>query len=220
MLSSGLPISRYVNVAVSLTTPGIIAPAINSLMIIGSSDVIDAGERARNYANISEVASDFGTDTEEFKSAEMWFSQNPRPDNVFIGRWIQSPTSGGLVCGILNAEEQSLAVWTAITDGSFKVSIDGAAATDVSGLDFSNETNLNGVASKINAALTGADVVWNGDNFAFKTTSTGTTASMSFLQPGTAGTDISTMMRGTAATGARGVPGAVAETAVSALATI
>src|SRR5215203_332652 len=227
MLSSGLPISRYVNVSVSMTTPGVIGPAINTLMVMGSSDVIDAGERARLYANISELARDFQEDSEEFLSAEAWFSQNPRPSNVMIGRWVQTATAGGLVCGILTIEEEAILKWITVDDGSFKVAVDGDPAVDITGLDFSSETNLNGVATVINEGMAAApgggvdaEVVWNGAEFVFKTASTGVTASMSFLSAAGSGTDISTMMRGTALTGARGVPGSAPESAVSGLAQV
>lgn len=225
MLSSGLPISRYVNVQVSLTTPGIVSPAINSLMIIGSSDIIPPGERARQYANISEVGAEFADDTPEFLAAEIYFSQNPRPDNVFIGRWVKTPTSAYLTGGILNASEQSMAAWQAITDGGFSITV-GSPGTPkaVTGLDFSAESNLNGVASAINTAMTtatvAASVVWDGEKFVFKTTATGATAQISFLAPPGSGTDISALLKGTQATGARTSPGFVPETPVSALVAI
>jgi len=193
-------------------------------MIISTSDVIDAGERARRYANISEVARDFDTDSEEFLAAEVWFSQNPRPDNVMIGRWIQTAAEAELIGGILTPQEQAIAEWTAITDGGFSITVDGGAAKEVTGLTFAGDTNLNGVASKINTAMTtatvGASVAWNGDQFVFKTTTTGAAASISFLGAPAAGTDISEMLRGTGSTGARAVPGVTTETAVSALAAI
>lgn len=221
MLSSGLPVSRYINVGVSLTTPGVTGPAINSLLIVGTSNVVDAGERARRYANISEVAHDFGTTSEEYLAADAWFSQAPRPDNVFVGRWFLTAAAAGLSCGALTAAEQAMAEWTAITDGAFGITLDGAATpTAVSGLDFSGATNLNGVASIIDTALTGGTVVWNGREFVITSGTTGVSSAASYLSAPTTGTDLSTMLRGTAATGARIIPGMAPETALAALADI
>jgi hypothetical protein len=224
MLSSGLPTSRYVNVAVSMTQPGIVSPAINSLLIIGSSAVIDAGERARRYANISEVAHDFGTAADEYHAADTWFSQNPRPDNVYIGRWIKTASAGRLIGGTLTPTEQTLATWTAITTGSFKITVGAGPAKDISALSFAAAPNLNAVASAINTALTtataGVTCAWDGQRFSFTATATGAVSTVSYLSPTGTGVDISGMLKGTAATGARSVPGAAPETAVSALATI
>ena len=41
----------------------------------------------RQYANLNEVAVDFGIYAEEYTAADSRFSQNPRPDNLLIGRW-------------------------------------------------------------------------------------------------------------------------------------
>ena len=118
MLSTGLPVSRYVSVEVSLTTPGVVLSAIHTALIIGSSNVIDTAERARSYGSISDVGKDFASTTPEFLSAELWFSQNPRPDNVMIGRWAKTPTSAVLVGGVLSPLQQAISVWQTITTGS------------------------------------------------------------------------------------------------------
>ena len=43
--------------------------------------------------------------------------------------------------------------WRGVTDGSFRISVDGGGPYDISGLDFSDCTNLNGVASIIDPAM-------------------------------------------------------------------
>ena len=225
MLTTGLPISRYVSVQVSLTTPGITADAINTLLLIGSSDVIDAGERMRQYADISEVTRDFLTTSPEFLGAQSYFAQNPRPRRLMIGRWIAQQTAAHLLCAVLPPIEQSIMRWRDVTDGSFIINVDGNPV-DITGLDFSMQTNLNGVAQVIQDALDGnganASVVWTGwtgQQFRFSSNSVGASATIDFLMPvdPATGTDISSMLRGSPTTADRVVWGADPETALAAV---
>lgn len=39
------------------------------------------------------IGDDFGVDSEEYKAAVVWFSQSPRPTQLYVGRWIDSLTS-------------------------------------------------------------------------------------------------------------------------------
>ncbi len=228
-VSHGLPVSRLVSVQVVLESQAAAVPAINTCLLLGTSDVIDAEERMREYANISDVAADFGTDSEEFLAAEPWFSQAPRPDNLMIGRWIKAASEAILYCGVLPPAEQLLPLWHAIIAGSFKITTQAAAvptAHEISGLDFSTAFNLNGVASTIDAALTTATVpahcTWDGQRFIFKSTGTGTGVAVDYLAPTTVvtGVDISAMLHGTALTGATGVVGLAPETALKAVVTL
>jgi hypothetical protein len=225
MLTTGLPISRYVSVQVSLTTPGITADAINTMLLVGSSDVIDVGERMRQYTDISDVARDFPAGTPEFLGATAFFAQNPRPRRLMIGRWVQAQTAAHLLCAVLPPIEQSIMRWRDITDGSFVINVDNNPIAVV-GLDFSTQTNLNGVAQVIQDALdtagTNASVVWTGwtgQRFQFSSNTVGSSATIDFLSATDplAGTDISAMLRGTAQTADRVVWGADPETALAAL---
>lgn len=219
MLSTGLPVSRYVTVAVTLTTPAITAQAINTCLIVTSDTFIDPGERARFYDSISGVARDAGTDSVVYGAADIYFSQNPRPDHLLVGRWIRDPSPGNLLCAILSATEQDIMTWRAITDGSFAVPVNGVMQT-VSGLDFSGQTNLNGVATVISTALTDASARWTGQRFVFATTATGVGSTIGFLTPTGSGTDISDKLRGGATTHDRVVDGQAPESALSAVANI
>jgi hypothetical protein len=220
MLSTGLPVSRLVKVDVSLTTPAVIAPAINTCMLLGTSTVINAVERVRRYNNITEVAADFGTTAEEYLGADLWFSQSPQPDNLYIGRWIKTPSAGLLLGRPLLESEQLIASWQAITAGGFNVAFDGAPAADVVGLTFAGAANLNAVAAAITTALAAKGTcTWDAtnDRFQIHSATTGTTSSVSFLAAPATGTDISAKLGMTAAdANAHIVSGNPGETALSA----
>ncbi len=194
----GLPINRLVSVQVVLTAQGAQAPAINSLLILGTSDVVDTVQRLRMYNDLDDIAQDFGTDAEEYGAAQAWFSQAPKPEQVYIGRWANSATAGQLVGGLLSADEQAISHWQAITDGSFAIKLDAAAsATQVTGLNFSGAATLTAVAGIIDTAVTGATVTWNGSEkyFNIRSDTTGATSAVDFLAAPAAGTDLSQMMK-------------------------
>lgn len=197
-MAQALPVSRIVNVNVVLTPVGAQAQSLRDLLLLGTSDVLDTTERMRAYADVSSIATDFGTDSVEYKAALLWFSQSPQPTQIYIGRWVDAAAKGGLRCGPLSAAQRDLSVWTAITDGAFRFRLDGAAEAAVSGIDFSAVTNLNGVASLIAAELTGVDVVWNESisRFEFTSQTTGITSAFNFLTAPVAGTDLGPLLAG------------------------
>ncbi len=221
-MTQSLPVSRLINVGVVLTPAGAQAQNLSTLLILGSSGVIDPVERYRNYGSIAEVAADFGTIQPEYLAALLWFEQTPQPTTLKIGRWAASAAAGGLRGGPLNAAQQALSVWTAITAGSFVYTKNGGSPTTVSGLNFSGASNLNGVASLITAALTGAQMVWNATAARFELTSllTGASSAISFLSAPGSGTDISGMLGMlSSSSGAYVFTGINAESAVSAVTT-
>lgn len=167
-----LSVSNLIRVSVRLSPIAAAVRSFGTLMIAGDSDVINGEERFRTYTGIDGVAADFGTEAPEYQAALLYFGQTPKPRTLMIGRWLRTATPGMNVGGILTATEQTIALWSAISAGGFVVVIDGVTKT-LSGLDFSGVTNLNGVASVINGALTGGEVEWNGSNFVVTSDTTG-----------------------------------------------
>ncbi|OWT69213.1 MULTISPECIES: DUF3383 domain-containing protein [unclassified Achromobacter] len=217
-MSKGLSISRIVSVDIVLSPLAAGTRDFGALLIAGSSPVIDINERIREYEGIDDVANDFGTTAPEYLAAALFFAQSPQPNQLFIGRWAQTATAGLLRGAILNPTQQALSNFTGIDDGAFKITVDGADKT-VSGLDFSEATNLNGVASEINSVLTGATVAWDGVNSRFVVTSstTGATSAVGWATAPTTGTDVSALLGLTQAQSAVPVAGIAAETYLSAV---
>lgn len=188
---AALPVSRVVNITLSIAPIAAAARDFGSLLILGSTPVINVFERIRLYASATDIANDFGVDAPEYKAALLYFSQSPRPAYCYVGRWAQVATPAILSGGIRSTAQQAMAVYTAITDGAFTITIDGTEQ-EVSDLDFSGETNLNGVASVITGGLVGATVVWDalGQRFVLSTDSTGDTATVGYASAPLTGTDI------------------------------
>lgn len=213
----GLSISNIVDVS---TIPPVVTgtrPDVRTLVMIGDSNVISGVERVRSYPPIiSAVASDFGTNSPEYFGAVTYLSQVPTAPRLLIGRWINTPTNGFLTGGTLTSAQQAMSNWTTITNGGFSISIDGATV-DVTGLDFSGQTNLNGVASVINVELTGdAAITWSGSAFTVTSDSAGSTSAVGYAVSPPSGADISGQLLLTASTALNPVPGFAVETPLDA----
>lgn len=179
MTAPTLPVSGVVNVTVNMAPAAAQMRNFGACVIVGSSDVIDVSERIRTYADISEVAEDFGTTSPEYLAATAFLSQSPTPSTVQIGRWALSPTSGSLRGRVLSTSEQAISNFTGITDGALTIRIDGSEVS-VTGVNLQDAANLDAVAEKVTAALQSKGTcVWDTTRFTIKSASTGTTSTVS-----------------------------------------
>ena len=186
-MPKGLAVYNIVNVTINISP--IAAPTRNfgAALAVGASDVIDTGERIRQYANMAGVAEDFSSTDVEYLAAQKHFGQMPQPNIYYIGRWARTATQARLRGGVLTPAERALGNFTPVTSGAFYVDIDDVPRT-VSGLNFSAETNLNGVASVIDTALTAGTIVWDGvsSRFVVESDTSGPTSEIGYLRDPTA----------------------------------
>lgn len=89
-LPSSLPVSDIIVVNVSVASGAIAPRPFNQGLIVGSSAVIPsygANARIRQYPSLAAMLTDGFIDSEpEYLSAELYFSQSPAPQFVWIGR--------------------------------------------------------------------------------------------------------------------------------------
>ena len=214
-MSIGLPISDVVNVSVNLSPLAAARRPFGGLLIAGDADVIDTLERVRIYSSAAAVASDFGANAPETLAAQLFFSQSPRPNRVFVGRWARTATAGRLNGAPRSANEQLLSVFTAITAGTFSITIDGTPR-NLTSINLSSAANLNAVAAAITTALTTwGNCVWNAtlDRFEVRSSTTGATSTVA---PVAVATPLATALGLTAAQAVQQVPGIIAETPLQA----
>lgn len=195
-MSTGLPISDVSNVQIIMSPLAAAVRNFGAMMIIGSSDVIDTSERLRYYAGITDIATDFGTESEEYKAAIPFFGQSPAPLFCYIARWAKTATSGAMRGAILTSTQQAIANFTAVSSGAMFIKIDGIPIS-LNSINLSSVTNLNGVASEVETALdakaTGSTVVWDAGykRFVVKSGTTGADSKVFYASAPTATGSIS-----------------------------
>ncbi|EEJ2520180.1 DUF3383 family protein [Salmonella enterica subsp. enterica serovar Give] len=93
-MPQGLPVSNVVNVDVIIGPRAATGRNFGSLLILGTSTVIPVKERLRLYYSKEDIGADFGVDSPEYKAATVYFSQSPRPKEVYVGRWAKTLATG------------------------------------------------------------------------------------------------------------------------------
>jgi hypothetical protein len=217
-----LSVSDVVNVSVVLSPIAAATRNFGSLLILGSSSVVDTTERLRLYSSLDGVATDFGTSAPEYKAASLYFGQTPQPSVLYVGRWAQAATSAVLHGGVLSTAQQALANFTAVASGGLRITVDGVLKS-LSAINLSGVTNLNGVASAVTAALAGsATVTWSASlqRFDVVSATTGATSLITVAQAPVAGTDISALMGLQSGQASAPVAGIAAEALVDAVAAL
>lgn len=193
--TQGQPVSNLIKVQIILGSAPAQGENVDTMLILGSTPgVIDVVQRMRNYSTLTQVANDYGTTAPEYLAADLWFSQSPQPLTVNIGFWAKLATAGQLI----GAPQPTRVTtdFTGITTGAFMIQVDGYYVS-VGGMNFSAASNLNGVASIIQAAAQAVAlptatpfgaVLWDGVSklFKFFTAGTGAGHSIGFVAPPTA----------------------------------
>lgn len=175
-----LPVSSVVNVQINMAPTAAPLRNFGACLIVGTSPVIGPQTRIRTYASteLNDIATDFGADALEYKAAVAFFGQSPQPTEVQIGRWCKTASSGLLNGRILATGEQAITKFTSIDAGAFDVDIDGETV-NVTAVDLSSQSNLNGVASQVTAALASKGTcTWDGQRFVITSATTGTSSTV------------------------------------------
>lgn len=217
-MALGLAVDDVVRVNIVLTPPPAQFRNFGILLIAGPSEVIDTSERIRQYSSIDGILGDFGNTAPEYLAALAFFSQANKPSLVLVGRWAKTATHGQLHGGLFAnlAQVTLLASLQAISAGSFSITINGTPHS-LTGLNFTSITNLNGAATIIQTALAGfvanSTCTWQPDalaRFNLKSGTTGATSTMTYASVVGSGTDISALLKLTAASGAATPVGGIA----------
>lgn len=220
-----LSLDPVASVSISVTPAGAQVPGFGNGLIAGTSNVLPLYDRIREYASAAEVAVDFGTSVGEYLASVAYFSQEPAPETVKIGRIFTAAQAAYLRGGVVSS---TLSAYTGVTDGGFDITINGVNRT-IADLNFSGAVSVTAVAALIqtalNAALAGTTCTWSTTLFRFLITSpsTGTGQTIGYaVAPTTGGpsADISALLGFTGATGAVASQGIATESIATGLAAL
>lgn len=145
-------ISDVIRVSAEVRAGGVARKEFGRTLLLTVDATLSAGGagKVQAFARMADVAEVFGSTTEPYQAAQIYFQQVPRPKNLLIGRWANVATPTTLTGGA----HAALADLQAITDGSFTL-----GGQEYAGLDLSGVTDLAGVATALQTALrAGPDV--------------------------------------------------------------
>lgn len=200
-----IPVSSVVNVSIAIGAPFPARAGFGTLNIVtAETGVIGIAERIRSYQNLDGVTADWPANSEVVAAATAYFSQQPKPTSLKVSTRYPTAQAAQLRGGAVPDNAANLALFNAISDGSFTISIDGSAE-DITALNFSADADLGEVADAIQTALqavatggfTAATCTHDGTRFYINSGTTGTSSTVSFLtavDPAT-GTDISSLLQ-------------------------
>lgn len=83
--------------------------SFNQTLIIGNTNVISVSDRLKLYESAAEVLEDFALTDPEYIAANIYFSQSPAPDKLWIGR--QDSGSGETLVEALQACREASTEW-------------------------------------------------------------------------------------------------------------
>ncbi len=190
MTASVLPVSNIINVTITSTPSGLTQKNVNSLALFTT-------DRPNNlnpfgiYLGASQVAADYGSNSDTAAMANAVFSQSP---NVLSGggRLVVIPlinsvqaTHGSAVTTNISA---NLAALIAVTNGNLKVTVNGVI-NNLSGLNFAGCVTLADIATVLQNALIDVAVSANSTQITFGSKKVGTLSTVA-LAAFAGGTDL------------------------------
>ena len=183
---------------------------VNTIAVFTSQlGKLSTANRTEVYTDIASVAADFGTNSEFYDFASVFFQQTPNP--VSAGGYLVAAfwratdetvaaTSASLT-GAQLSEDTVVGLLQQISDGTLDITIDGVVE-NLTALDFTTSLTLSDIATVIDTALTGGTAVVNNLSIVITSATTGATSTITFTtDPGT-GTYIGSILKLNSGSGA------------------
>lgn len=219
-MSNNASITNVVNVA--LIPEGQLAGRDNmNLITVFTSEqgVITSAERFRTYRDAAAVAADWGSASAVTEYANTVFGTKPNAIN-FGGSLIVAlhrattenvPASAATLKSAQMVESTVLSSLQTITDGSFTIDVDGAPVV-ATALNFTSTISLDGVATLLDTAITGATVAHENGYITVTSSTTGATSTLTAIEAHTTGTFIGEILSLSAGSGSVLTQGAASGT--------
>lgn len=219
MTTGILPITNIIRVTVQGTPSGIDEKNVNSLALFTTETPVSSLNDYEIALSQQQVVELYGTSSTTAAMATAIFSQSP---NILTGNGrlviiplqsAVSATSGDFETASLASNIASI---IAVTDGDLKVTIDGTDY-DLTGLDFSSASDIDGIATILQKRLTEGIVTATSTQITITSKKVGASADVAVAQlSGGSGTDLSgagyfNTAGGTATSGADGSGETIAE---------
>jgi len=193
---------------------------VNTVAVFTSElGILTSANRTEVYTDLASVATDFGTNSEFYDFASVFFQQTPNPvsagGHLVAAYWRAASenvdATSATLTGVQLVEDTVVSQLQQVSDGTLDITVD-AGVENLTGLDFTTSLTLEDIATVLDDALTdaGAEV----SNLSIKITSdtTGVTSLLSFTSdPGT-GTYVGNILKLNDGSGAVLLQGAASDT--------
>ena len=198
-MARGLPISTFVDISTSVAAGGVLRTEFGTGLLVTTDDAIAAGgpDKAQLFADTAGVNAVFDAG-DALDAATVWFSADPPPKSLYIGRWADNDVPTTLRGSTTHGTVASLAVANAsFSIGGSNVTLNLTTLGTFAALAGGIQTGI----LAIGAPFTGATFTYNAG--AFLLTLTGA-QDIGYFGPHSVGTgtDISTLLGMTQAAGA------------------
>ncbi|BEH73312.1 DUF3383 domain-containing protein [Edwardsiella tarda] len=192
-------------------TPNVVAPAGSALdangLVLSNNELIRVGT-VSEFTTAADIAALLGSNSPEYLAAQLYFAgydnSSVIPGKLLITRVITTAVAGYLLSGSLKGVQ--LSTLKAISAGTIKLTVDGAAVTS-SSINLSTATSFTDVASKLTTGIGASKVLveWLpiANRFIVRSLTTGSTSSVSVADAG----DLATGLKLTTDTAATTSPG-------------
>ena len=190
-----LPITNVINITIENVPTGLAIPNVNNLLLL-TTDTPTNLEVFGDYVSAAQVAANYGTSSTTAAMANAIFSQTPNPLSGG-GQLIVAPfnptnpavsaTNGTWVSESLTS---NLAGIIGITNGDWKVTLNGGTAKNLTNLNFSQCTTLPQVAAVLQAALIDCTVTATSSVLTITSNKVGSSSSVAVASYSGGGTDL------------------------------
>ena len=146
----GLPISTTVQISASISAGGVMRTDFGLGLLIGLSDALSASGTGKMafYTDIESVV-DAGHDGETLAAARVWFSADPPPQGLYIGRWAPTDVNTRLI-GSAPTVAANAAPLNSAT-GSIRIN-----GVNVTGINLSSATTHTAIATILQTSIRAA----------------------------------------------------------------
>ena len=190
---ANIELNEIVNVVITATPRALDISNPNNLLILTKTQASDSSAFSR-HINSNTIATLFGSSSLVKRMADNIFSQSPNilsgGGELIVGSLLTNTdaTQGKFTTGTIASAISTN--FGSITNGSFKITVDGGTQQEITGLNFTGVTDLAGVQSVIATALPSkVSVAVLGSTLVFESKKDGTGSTVA-LAVGTTGTNI------------------------------
>ena len=198
MTTQSLPTSTFIDISTSIAGGGAVRLPFGRGLLMTTDDTLSAGgsRKAELFSSLNAVVRRFGSSGDVADGAGVWFSADPQPQGLWIGRWANVDVDTTITSGSAPTVAANAGAFQA-TDASFTV-----GGQDVTGVNLSGHTTYAAIAGAIQTAIAALGGIFVGATFEYVASPSSfvlTLASSAAISPayfGTAsgGTDISTAL--------------------------